>query len=242
MGVGRQGLFEREVAQNGEDEVSGGSESGFHGCAAKLKQGIAFVEMPGQAGADGYSTLEAFFWRRVFHLEASGLIRGEMRVKDKQDAAIVLARKFPHHQRTVARGGLPVNVTRAVRRDVIAKRVKVLATALRQTFESSLDARQDFKIFFSRSHGWIDESFRFQIEVAGFLQESKWKASGDAEGFLTINATSREGHGDDLLHAVVPWEIGKINGRLQHRRGRSGPFCLGGFDAEGERWQRQFFI
>ena len=60
MGVGRQGLLEREVAQDGEDEVSCRSESGFHGCAAKLKQGIAFVEMPGQAGADGYSALEAF--------------------------------------------------------------------------------------------------------------------------------------------------------------------------------------
>src|SRR6266436_8371278 len=193
MGVGRQGLFERKVAQDGEDEVSRRSESGFHGCPAKLKQGIAFVEMPGQAGADGYSAPEAFIWRRVFHLESSGLILGEMRVKDKQDAAIVLAREFPDHQRTIARGGFPVNMTRAVCRDVIAERVKVLATALRQTFQGSLDARQNFQIFFAWSHGWIDESFRFQIEVAGFLQESKWKASDDAEGFLTIDATPREG-------------------------------------------------
>src|SRR6267142_1062512 len=35
--VRRQGLLEREVAQHGEDEVSCGSESSFHGCAAELQ-------------------------------------------------------------------------------------------------------------------------------------------------------------------------------------------------------------
>src|SRR5882762_9492195 len=96
-----------------------------------------------------------------------------MRVQDEQDAAIVLARKFPDHQGTKTRGSFPVNMTRAVRGDVIPQRVKILPTALGQTFQSSLDARQDFQIFFARSHGWIDESFRFQIEVAGLLRSEE---------------------------------------------------------------------
>src|SRR6266403_6181489 len=117
-----------------------------------------------------------------------------MRVEDKQDAAIVLARKFADHQRTKARGSFPVNVTRAVRRYVIPQRVKILAAALRQTFERSLDARQDFQIFFARSHGWIDESFRFQIDVPGLLQESEREARDDTECFLTVNTTVRKRH------------------------------------------------
>src|SRR5436309_9017253 len=131
-----------------------------------------------------------------------------MRVKDKQDAAIIFARKFADHQRTKARGSFPVNVTRAVRRDVIPQRVKILPTALGQTFQSSLDARQDFQVFFARSHGWIDESFRFQIDVPGLLQESEREASDDAECFLTVNTTPRKGHGHGLLPAVMPGELG----------------------------------
>jgi len=38
------------------------------------------------------------------------------------------------------------------------------------------------------------------------------------------------------------WGIREINGRLQHRRGSGRAFWLSGFDPEGERWQRQFFI
>src|SRR6266849_5573081 len=100
-----------------------------------------------------------------------------MRVEDKQDAAIVLARKFADHQRTKARGSLPVNVTRAVRGDVIPQRVKILTAALRQTFQRSLDARQNFQVFFARSHGRIDNSFRFKIYVPGLRQESEGEAS-----------------------------------------------------------------
>src|SRR6267378_4314945 len=99
-----------------------------------------------------------------------------MRVEDKQDATIVLARKFADHQRTKARGSFPVNVTRAVGRDIVPQRVKILTAAFRQTFKSSLDARQNFQIFFAWSHGRIDESFRFQIDVPGLLQESEGKA------------------------------------------------------------------
>src|SRR5258708_6273696 len=120
-----------------------------------------------------------------------------MGVEDKQDAAIVLARKFPDHQRTIAGGSFPVNVTRAVRGDVIAQRVEILAAALRQTLQSSLDARQDFQILFARSHGWIDESFRFQIDVPRLLQEPEREASDDSERFLAVNTTARKGHGHD---------------------------------------------
>src|ERR1700682_5782062 len=127
--------------------------------------------MPSEGGADGYSALEALICRCVF-LEAGDFLRGEVRVENQQDAAIILARKFANHQRTVASGSLPVNVTRTICSDVIPQRVKILAAALRQTFESSLDAWQDFQIFLTRSDGWIDEGFRFQIEKAGLLQKS----------------------------------------------------------------------
>src|SRR5229473_5914654 len=160
-----------------------------------------------------------------------------MWVEDKQDAAIVLARKFADHQRTKARGSFPVNVTPAVRRDVIPQRVKILTAALGQTFESSLDARQNFQIFFARSHGRIDESFRFQIDVPGLLQESEREASDDAECLLTVNTTAREGHGHGLLYAVMLGEIREINGCFQHRRGNGCAFWLSGFDPEGERRQ-----
>src|SRR6267142_2541968 len=165
-----------------------------------------------------------------------------MWVEDKQDAAIVLARKLADHQRTKACGSFPVNVTRAVRGDVIPQRVKILTAALGQTFESSLDARQNFQIFFARSHGRIDESFRFQIDVPGLLQESEREASDDAECFLTVNTTARKGHGHGLLHAVMLREIWEINGRLDHRCWSGRPFWLSGFDPEGERWQCQFLI
>src|SRR5882762_7002992 len=190
--------------------------------------------MPSQAGTDGYGALEAFIWRCVFHLEASGLLCGEVRVEDQQDAAIVLARKFPDHQGTKARGSFPVNVTRAVRGDVIPQRVKVLPAALGQTFQSSLDARQNFQIFFARSHGWVDESFRFQIEVAGLLQKSEREASDDAERFLSINTTVRKRHWHGLLHAVVLGEIREVNGCLQNRCGSGGCLWVGGFHPEGE--------
>src|SRR6266850_7548591 len=198
--------------------------------------------MPGQAGADGYGALEALVWPRNPRLKARGLICGEMWVQHQKHAAIIFACKFTDHQRTIARGSLPVNVTCAVRRDVIPQRIKILTAALCQTFQSSLDARQDFQIFFAWSHGWIDESFRFQIDVPRLLQESEREAGDDTERFLTVNTTARKGHRHDLLHAIVLGEIRKINGRLQHRRGSGGPFCFSGFDPEGERRHRQFFV
>src|SRR5258708_4378182 len=58
VGIGRQRLRDRQVFENRENEFIRGSKRSIHTCAAKFQQRVAFVKVPGQAGADRYGALE----------------------------------------------------------------------------------------------------------------------------------------------------------------------------------------
>src|SRR5256885_7738769 len=133
-----------------------------------------------------------------------------------------------------------MHVTRTVRGEVIPQRIEILAAAFRKAFQRPLQAGQDFQVFSTWFDGWIDQRLRFQVELARFPQEAKGEAGHDAESVLTIDAAPREGHGNGLLHAVVFLKIRKVHRRFEH--GGGGLFCLGGFEAQRKRRQRQLFI
>ena len=123
-----------------------------------------------------------------------------------------------------------MHVTRTVRGEVIPQRIEILAAAFRKAFQRPLQAGQDFQVFSTWFDGWIDQRFRFQVDLARFPQEAKGETGHDAESILTIDAAPREGHGNGLLHAVVFWKIRKVHRRFEHSGG--GLFCLGGFEAQ----------
>jgi len=62
------------------------------------QQRIVFVKVPGQAGADGDGALEALAGRRHFRFQTGGFFRGQMRIENEQDTAVVLAGEFADHQ------------------------------------------------------------------------------------------------------------------------------------------------
>src|SRR5260370_33879388 len=101
-------------------------------------------------------------------------------------------------------------MARAVRRDVVAQRVQILAAALGEAFHGSLKSGENLDKFPRRLNGGIHERFRAQIDAMRFLQEAKGKTRDDAEGVLAVNAASRTGHGNGLVHADALWQIGKI--------------------------------
>src|SRR5207249_1555404 len=104
-----------------------------------------------------------------------------MGIENELAAAIILARELANHQRTGARGSFPVDVARAVRGKVIAQGVEILAAAFVVTFESSLQAGKDLKVFRGWLHGRINKRLRFQIKLARFSQKAKRKAGNGAE-------------------------------------------------------------
>ena len=83
------------MAQDCKDSIFRGGQAGFDAGAAELQMGIAFVEMPGDAGAE---------WRR----RAQSVRRGScgiflrriagMRIEHQQNAEIIFAGKFADHQ------------------------------------------------------------------------------------------------------------------------------------------------
>src|SRR5438876_69011 len=133
-----------------------------------------------------------------------------------------------------------MHVTRTVRREVIPQRIEILAAAFRKAFQRPLQAGQDFQIFSTWFDGWIDQRFRFQVDLARFPEEAKGETGHDAESVLTIDAAPREGHGNGLLHAVVFWKIRKVHRRFEH--GGGGPFCLGWSEAKRNGRKRHVFV
>src|SRR6202041_3078574 len=97
-----------EMPQYVEDDFVGFDELSFKAGSAKLQDGVAFVEVPGQGGAHCYRALEAGV--SFFGCEACRRVR----IQNEYDAAVILASELAHHQRTKARRRFPVHVTRAV--------------------------------------------------------------------------------------------------------------------------------
>src|SRR5713101_5064044 len=100
-----------------------------------------------------------------------------MRIEDELDTAVVFAREFADHQRTGTRGGFPVHMARAVRGEVIPQGIEILAATFCEAFQRSLQTGQDLQVFSSRFHVRVDQRFRFQVELARFTEEAKWKTS-----------------------------------------------------------------
>src|SRR5256885_920371 len=98
LGIGWQGSRDRQMLENCENDFVGGSERSFHTGAAELQQRIVFVKVPNQAGADGDGALEALVRRRLSRFQTGGFFRGQMRIENQQDAAVIFAREFADHQ------------------------------------------------------------------------------------------------------------------------------------------------
>ena len=83
-----------EMAKNEEDVVRGRSERRFGSNTAKFELNAAFVKTPGDCGAKRNRALETVFFvtRRI------GKSGKAVRVKDKEDAAIIFASEFADHQ------------------------------------------------------------------------------------------------------------------------------------------------
>ncbi len=85
-----------------------------------------------------------------------------------------------------------MDMASAVVREVIAKSIEVLSTALDEAFHSSLNPWKDVKKLRGGIHRGIDDGFGGKIETARFLQESKGKTRDDAKSFLAIDAAYGE--------------------------------------------------
>ena len=217
------------------------SEAGARGAsarnAAKFEQNAAFVETPGDCGAKRNRALEAVF----FSARSIGQSGEAVRVKDEQDAAIIFASKFTDHQRAETGGSFPVDVASAVRGDVIAERVEILAAALGERFHGALNAGENLEKFRRSFDGWIDESFRCEVETPRFLQKAKGETGDDAKGFLAIDATLGKEKGNGLRDGFLPRNIRKID-RCFEYGGRSSVFLGDAFDAKREGGKSQFLV
>jgi len=175
--IGRQRLREGQVLENGENKFVGGGEKSFHPGGTELQQRVLFVKVPGQAGANGDGALEMFVDRRDRVLHPGKFLLRQMRIENEEDTAIVFAGEFTNHQGTGTRGSFPVNVARAVRGDVTAQRVEILAAPLAMLSRAPCRPSRNFQVFRTGFHGRINERFRFQIQLARFAQ----KAEGENE-------------------------------------------------------------
>src|SRR5882724_5192946 len=193
--------------------------------------------MPGNSGASGDGALEAFAGQCF----AVSRQLAWMRIKNQQDAEIVLAREFTDHQRAGAGGGFPMHVAGAVCGNVFAQSVQILAPPLVIALDAAIDAGKNFAELRIRFDAGIDQSFGFQSDAAGLLQESKRKSRHDFESVLDMQTAFQKRDGNALLHVLLARKIRKKDRSFQQSSRRR---ILGndGFDAQGERWQRQLAV
>ena len=225
------------MAKNEEDVVGGGSERNLGSNAAKFEQRAALVEAPGDCGAKGNRALESVF----FGARRSGQSGKAVGIKDEEDTAIVFASEFADHQGAETSGRFPVDVASAVGGNIIAERVEILAAAFGDGFHGALNAGENFKEFRRGFHGWIDESFRGEIEAARFLQKSKRETGDDTEGVLAVDAARGKEKRHRLRDGFLPGEIWKIDGRFEHG-GRGSVLFTDAFHAKRERGESQLFV
>src|SRR5207244_8076687 len=81
----------------------------------------------------------------------------------------------------------------------------------------------------------------FQVQTSRLLQKPKGKARNDAKSILVVNAAPRKFHRNDLLEAILPAEIRKVDRLVQNcRDGRT--FFRDSFNAQGKGGQRELLI
>src|SRR5579871_362376 len=142
-----------------------------------------------------------------------------MRVEHEQNPAIVLACKFPNHERAGPRGGLPMHVAHAVVRQVVSEGVKIVAAALVVAFQRSLERRQNLKEIARWLDRRIDKRFGAELNAARLLQKAERETRDDAKHVLAVGAASWKCNRDVLLDAVALRQVGKIYRRFEQRRG-----------------------
>src|SRR5260370_13801893 len=125
-----------------------------------------------------------------------------------------------------------MHMARAVRGNVIAQSVEVLAAALRGAFERAFQSGEYFQELLRRLDGGIDERLGFQREAMRLLQKAKRETRDNAKGILAVNAPAGKRHGDRLEHAVLFREGGEIDRRFEERRGGRS-FSRDSLDAHG---------
>src|SRR6266851_1891169 len=132
-------------------------------------------------------------------------------------------------------------MARTVGRNVFTQGVKILSAAFVITFDAAFDARENFAELGVRFNGRIYESLGLQSQPARFLQKTERKSSDDAESILHVQPAAQKSDGNTLFGALLAWSVGEKYRSFEERR--SGR-VLGkdGFDAQCERWQRQFLI
>src|ERR1700687_3102764 len=129
----------------------------------------------------------------------------------------------------------------AVRGHVLAQGVQILATSLVIALYAAIDAGKNFAELGIRFDAGIDQSFGFQSDAACLLQESKRKSRHDFERVLDMQTAFQKGDGNALLHVLLARKIRKKD-RSFEQSSRWRIFGNDGFDAQGERWQRQLAI
>src|SRR5579859_1055945 len=193
--------------------------------------------MPGDAGAQSDGALESVIQRSAsFYRSIAG-----MRIEYQENAAIVLAREFTHHQRSGASRSFPMHVAGAVGRNVFAERVKILPAAFVMALDAAFDAGKNFAEFGIRFDRGIDQCFRFQRQAARFLQKTEWKSRDDAERILHVQSATEKSNRYTLFGALLAGNVGEKHWSLE--QGGSGQvFGCDRFDAQSERGQSQFLV
>src|SRR5216683_1079795 len=164
-----------------------------------------------------------------------------MRIQNQKHAEIVFAREFAHHQRAGASGCFPMHMAGAVRGNVFAQCVQVLATPLVIALDAAIDTGKNFAELRIRFDAGVDQSFGFQRDTARLLQESKRKSRHDFERVLDMQTAFQKGDRNALLDVLLARKIRKKD-RSFEQSSRWRIFANDGFDAQGERWQRQLAI
>ena len=237
--IGGQRFRNRQTPQNRKDIVSRGGQRRLKPGGAKLQHGAGFRKIPRQAGTQRH---------RAFKTLGGGLSRSipgrggrHMRIQHQQNAAIVVAREFSHHQRAVARRRLPVHVARAVGGHVIPQRVQVLPLSLGHTCQRALQPGKYLDELLRAFHRRIDQHLGFQIHAPRLLQETKRKTRHDAEGLLTIESALWKHHRRRLGLRFALGQVGKVHRRVKNGR-RHRAFFGHRFHAQRKGRQREFFV
>src|SRR6185437_723842 len=158
-------------------------------------------------------------------LESCGLLHfgfggADERIERQNEPPFIFAREFSNLQRAGFCGSLPVDETRAIRGQIIANRIEVVAAPAMQSLDLARQQRENFVKVVRRLDVRVDDKLHFGVDVARFFEEAKREFRANAEGALPVDSTSREKQFHFLPRGAFMWDVREINRTRQNLSAR----------------------
>ncbi len=165
--------------------------------------------------------------------------RPDERIEHQHHATFIFAREFADHQMAGARGNFPIHHTGAVRVQIVAQGMQLVAAATKIADHLAAQQRQHFVEMVGGRDGGIHDDFELRIHVARFFEEAEGETRANAEGVLAIRAAMRKGEFHLLTRTAEARDVRKKDGA---REDLSGAFFVRADYAQRKRRPRLLFI